>query len=124
MKLHTIKISINPATKTGYANKGCYLHKNDTWHAIRAKWNDEKPFINSLYITIDEQQTEILNYSLDDLGLFDSFKLKTYSYFNKDTNKTENYAFYLINVELNNTSSSLNIIIEPSKTKLVSDIKK
>jgi len=68
----TIKISISAATKTGYANKGCYLHKNDTWHAIRAKWNDEKPFINSLYITIDEQQTEILNYSLDDLGLFDA----------------------------------------------------
>ena len=44
------------------------------------------------------------------MGLFDSFKLNTYSYFNKDTNKTENYAFYLINVELNNTSSSLNII--------------
>jgi 5-methylcytosine-specific restriction endonuclease McrBC GTP-binding regulatory subunit McrB len=68
----TISITINGATTTRYANTGCYLHKNKTWHAIRAKWKDKNTIINSLYITIDEQKTEMLNYSLDDLGLFDA----------------------------------------------------
>lgn len=80
--------------------------------------NEKLMYIYSTWRIKTEEYEEILikpgkhtyTYVLDDLGLFDSFNLNTYSYFNKDTNKTENYAFYLINVELNNTSSSLNII--------------
>lgn len=46
---------------------------------------------------------------VDNLGLYDQFKLNTYSYINETTGEKTNYAFYLIEVDLNNTLNTINM---------------
>ena len=46
---------------------------------------------------------------VDNLGLYDQFKLNTYSYINETTGEKTNYAFYLIEVDLNNTFNAINM---------------
>ena len=52
----------------------------------------------------------------DDLGLFDDFKLNTYTYIDPVTYATTNYAFVVLKNTFNNTANALNLIEETGES--------
>lgn len=91
------------------------LKEGDSYIVKRNNPTKQTEYIVTYYKDIiTYQPVEVFGYSYnytyyDDLSLYDNFNLSTYNYIDKN-GKLTTYGFYLIDVNINNTTNSFNVV--------------